>query len=181
VITDHVAKDAESAGLWPRGSGAKMGRYDGAVYLIREEAPYSPEQQGSVKLVIAKDRNGGVGAKKTNAFVVTFTPKNGSTNVEIRRAQTMQNDEADCDIEKRVLIMQALAGGSILSAKELNSIVKGKNETVAKVRDILAEEGYIEIKHIAAQQIAIRAIRKYFPCYQKSLKTLLRGAELKMA
>jgi hypothetical protein len=178
VITDHVAKDAESAGLWPRGSGAKMGRYDGAVYLIREETPYSPEQQGSVKLVIAKDRNGGVGAKKTNAFTVVFTPQDGRTVVEIKRANMLQNDEPDPDIEKRLLIMSALSGGAVLSAKELNSAVKGKNETVAKIRDSLAEEGYIEVREIGSQQIAIRAIRNYFPCYQRSLKSLLRAMEV---
>ncbi|MBU3665626.1 MAG: hypothetical protein FGM15_07090 [Chthoniobacterales bacterium] len=61
LISDHVAKDSESRGRWPRGSGAKMGRYDGVVYEAKLRKPYSPETDGFVRLVVAKDRNGGVG------------------------------------------------------------------------------------------------------------------------
>lgn len=61
LISDHVAKDSESRGRWPRGSGSKMGRYDGAVYEAKLKKAYSPEIDGSVRLVVAKDRNGGVG------------------------------------------------------------------------------------------------------------------------
>lgn len=63
LISDHVAKDKESRGEWPRGSGSKMGRYDGAVYSAKLKKPYSPEIDGFVRLVVAKDRNGGVGPK----------------------------------------------------------------------------------------------------------------------
>jgi hypothetical protein len=63
LISDHVAKDKESRGDWPRGSGSKMGRYDGAVYAAKLKKAYSPEIDGSVRLVVAKDRNGGVGPK----------------------------------------------------------------------------------------------------------------------
>jgi hypothetical protein len=61
LISDHVAKDKESRGRWPRGSGSKMGRYDGAVYEAQLKKAYSPEIDGFVRLVVAKDRNGGVG------------------------------------------------------------------------------------------------------------------------
>lgn len=63
LISDHVAKDKESRGEWPRGSGSKMGRYDGAVYSAKLKKAYSPEIDGCVRLVVAKDRNGGVGPK----------------------------------------------------------------------------------------------------------------------
>lgn len=61
LISDHVTKDAESRGRWMRGSGAKMGEYDGAVYEARLKKSYTPEIAGFVRLVVAKDRNGGVG------------------------------------------------------------------------------------------------------------------------
>lgn len=61
LISDHVAKDSESRGRWPRGSGAKMGRYDGVVYEAKLKKAYSPDTDGFVRLVVAKDRNGGVG------------------------------------------------------------------------------------------------------------------------
>jgi hypothetical protein len=61
LISDHVAKDALSRGRWPRGSGAKMGRYDGVMYEAKLEKAYSPDIDGLVRLIVAKDRNGGVG------------------------------------------------------------------------------------------------------------------------
>ena len=64
VIADHVTKDPEKRGNWPRGSGAKMGRYDGAVYSTDLIEPYSPGHEGRLRLTIAKDRIGGVGHKK---------------------------------------------------------------------------------------------------------------------
>jgi hypothetical protein len=61
LISDHVAKDKDTRGRWPRGSGAKMGRYDGAVYEAQLKKAYSPEIDGFVRLIVAKDRNGGAG------------------------------------------------------------------------------------------------------------------------
>jgi hypothetical protein len=61
LISDHVAKDGESRGRWSRGSGAKMGHYDGVSYEVKLKKAYSPEIDGFVRLVVAKDRNGGVG------------------------------------------------------------------------------------------------------------------------
>ncbi len=61
LISDHVAKDKDTRGRWPRGSGAKMGRYDGAVYEAQLKKAYSPDIDGFVRLIVAKDRNGGAG------------------------------------------------------------------------------------------------------------------------
>ena len=61
LISDHVAKDGESRGRWSRGSGAKMGHYDGVCYEVKLKKAYSPDIDGFVRLVVAKDRNGGVG------------------------------------------------------------------------------------------------------------------------
>jgi hypothetical protein len=86
LISDHVAKDTESRGRWPRGSGAKMGRYDGVVYEVKLKKAYSPEIDGFVRLVIAKDRNGGVGPVGKIATDLHFGhDENG--NSDIRFAQ----------------------------------------------------------------------------------------------
>ena len=61
LVSDHVTKSADSRGRWARGSGAKMGHYDGAVYEVKLKQSYTPEIDGFVRLVISKDRNGGVG------------------------------------------------------------------------------------------------------------------------
>jgi len=61
LISDHVAKDGESRGRWSRGSGAKLGHYDGVSYEVKLMKAYTPEIDGFVRLKVAKDRNGGVG------------------------------------------------------------------------------------------------------------------------
>lgn len=74
LITDHVIKDRESRGKWMRGTGAKMGRYDGAVYSLDQEKPFSRDCAGMVRLTVAKDRNGGVGAVGTQVGDLHITP-----------------------------------------------------------------------------------------------------------
>jgi hypothetical protein len=68
VLADHVTKSVEGRGRWGRGSGAKLGRYDGASYSVEEGKPYGPwvdegrpGTEGHLRLRVAKDRNGGVG------------------------------------------------------------------------------------------------------------------------
>ena len=74
LISDHVTKSWEDRGLWSRGSGAKMGRYDGVSYALSLIDAYSPGVAGSVLLTVAKDRNGGVGVKGRPVVEVHFAP-----------------------------------------------------------------------------------------------------------
>ncbi len=91
LISDHVIKDKDGRGRWPRGSGAKLGQYDGAVYWVELGKSYGPETEhsearsGFVRLKVAKDRNGGVGPVgmevaeihfNVTGFKVTPDPRN---------------------------------------------------------------------------------------------------------
>ena len=82
VIADHVAKNKESRGRNPRGSGGKLGRYDGCAYVVELIKAYSPTTAGAVRLIIAKDRNGGVGHVGERIAELHFTPdEDGKTLV----------------------------------------------------------------------------------------------------
>lgn len=87
LITDHVTKDGESRGRWSRGSGAKLGRYDGAVFELKVRQPYSPGQPGSVILKVAKDRCGGVGPVGKTIAEISFAPggNEGETLVSVQQ------------------------------------------------------------------------------------------------
>jgi hypothetical protein len=88
LISDHVAKDSESRGRWPRGSGAKMGRYDGVVYEVKLKKPYSPDDDGFVRLVVAKDRNGGVGPVGTPVADLHFKhDEDGNADIRFEAPQ----------------------------------------------------------------------------------------------
>jgi hypothetical protein len=81
LISDHVTKSAETRGRWARGSGAKLGRYDGAVYSAELVEPYSPTVAGRVRLRVSKDRNGGIGVAGQVVAEINFTPQEGKTLV----------------------------------------------------------------------------------------------------
>jgi hypothetical protein len=65
LIADHVTKSTENRGRWSHGSGAKLGRYDDISCSAELVQPYSPKLAGKIRLRVAKDRNGGVGAGGT--------------------------------------------------------------------------------------------------------------------
>lgn len=78
LICDHVAKD--NKGRWSRGSGAKLGRYDGAVYEVAIETPYDPKTAGAISFKVSKDRVGGVGPKGSRPAQLMIEPTgNGFT------------------------------------------------------------------------------------------------------
>lgn len=72
LIADHVAKNKETRGRFARGTSAKLGRIDGVSYEVRLVKAYSRETEGSVRLVVAKDRCGGVGAVGTEVCELMF-------------------------------------------------------------------------------------------------------------
>ncbi len=74
LMIDHVAKDPENRGRWARGSGAKLGAIDGASYQLKVVTPFSRTRAGKVKIIVAKDRPGGVGSLGETVGIVTITP-----------------------------------------------------------------------------------------------------------
>lgn len=87
VMLDHVAKDPEQRGRWARGSGAKLGAVDGATYQVKVLVPFSRKKAGLVKLTIAKDRPGGVGAIGETAAVAHIEPHGDGERLVIRLEQ----------------------------------------------------------------------------------------------
>lgn len=83
ILLDHVAKDKDSQGRWARGAGAKLGEVDAVAYQVKVVTPFSRNRPGRVKMVIAKDRPGGVGAVGETAAVVNVTPHGNGARVVI--------------------------------------------------------------------------------------------------
>lgn len=81
LITDHVTKSKETRGRHSRGSGAKLGEWDGAVYEIELIKAYTPTEAGGLRMKVCKDRNGGVGKIGDTALEIHFSPDGqGKTN-----------------------------------------------------------------------------------------------------
>lgn len=127
VVADHVAKSSESRGRWARGSGAKMGRYDGLVFSVEMGKPYTPTESGFVKLRIAKDRNGGVGAVKTIFAEVHFTPGDVHTIIEFRSPDSVGDWKPTAAMEK---VREHLSLVGECSKREVLDSICMKKETV---------------------------------------------------
>lgn len=84
VMLDHVAKDREQQGRWARGSGAKLGAVDGASYQVKVTSSFSRHKAGTMKLVVAKDRPGGVGAIGDVAAIASLDPHADGARVVVR-------------------------------------------------------------------------------------------------
>lgn len=74
ILADHVTKSREGRGMWSRGSGAKMGHYNGVSYEIETGEEYTPTKAGFLKFKVCKDRCGGVGPKHSVPFELAFEP-----------------------------------------------------------------------------------------------------------
>jgi hypothetical protein len=72
IGVDHVTKSKDQRGLWPRGSGAKRARIDGAAYFVEPgtDGLFTRSSDGSVRAILAKDRRGIIGQE--GALIATL-------------------------------------------------------------------------------------------------------------
>ena len=143
VIADHVTKNSDNRGRFARGSGAKLGRYDGAVYAVELGKAYSPTVPGFVRLKVAKDRNGGVGPVGSTPAEIHFAPSaiDETTIVEIRQAEQQGPWKPTVLMEK---IVEHLRVHPRAKKRELRPL--GRAPYVDKAIEILLEEGVITFK-----------------------------------
>jgi hypothetical protein len=143
LIADHVVKNTETRGRWSRGTGAKMGRYDGVSYSVALGKGYSPTQAGFVRLRVAKDRNGGVGVVGQEMAEIHFTPAgNNRTSVQFKEpANKDQQRFVPTAIMEKVSRRLELFPDS--SLRDLRAL--GKADYVDTAIAELASLGHLEI------------------------------------
>jgi hypothetical protein len=142
VVADHVAKAGN--GSWSRGSGAKLGRYDGVSYDVVLGQAYSPKVAGWVQLRVAKDRKGGVGPKGKKVAKLSFAPGNGNgttTTWEPCAVAEQAGDFRPTGIMDKIL--DHLRTFETASKRDLRAT--GKGEYVDKAIKILLDEGKISM------------------------------------
>lgn len=147
VIADHVAKNRETRGRSPRGSGAKLGRFDGAVYSVELLKPYSPTTAGAVRLSIAKDRNGGVGYVGQRVAELHFSPgENGMTETYFTAAS--ENGTPFLPTALMEKVSRYIETQDLVPSKHaIEKAVEGKAAYVRQAIDALVEHGFIKAEH----------------------------------
>lgn len=170
LMIDHVAKDPEARGRWARGSGAKLGAIDGATYQVKLSQPFSRKRSGALRLVIAKDRPGGVGAIGETAAVVTIEPHGDGERVMLR----IEPDGAalpPTDSYKPTNVMAQVwheidTAGAPLTAKALQALVHAKPRTIAEALARLLSEGYVA--ESTKRPKTLRTLRTYYGATTRS-------------
>jgi len=141
VIADHVTKSAENRGQFARGSGAKAGRYDGVSYEVLGGTGYTPDKAGFIRLKIAKDRNGGAGARGQVVCEIHFTPTEaGVTSVEFKPP----NPEANRPTILMEKITKYLTDNGTANKTELRNL--GNHEYIDKAIDLLIKDGLLNLQ-----------------------------------
>jgi hypothetical protein len=136
LITDHVTKTTEGRGRYARGSGAKLGRYDGVSYSAELVKPYSPDQAGTVRLRIAKDRNGGVGGCRKIVGILSFVPD--GTGITRYDLTCDVNAKSNAHAALKAKICSRLAEFPSATKNDLRKL--GNHECVDRaVKDLVAE------------------------------------------
>lgn len=157
VVADHVTKNKETRGQFSRGSGAKMGRYDGVSYEIVPAVSYTPTKAGFVKLRIAKDRNGGAGPGGAVVAELHFEPGgDGRTVVGFRQPEQQAEGEAFRPTVIMDRIRKHLDFSITATKTELRRT--GKAEYVDKALAIMIEDG--ELSLVTKGQSHIYSLKK---------------------
>ena len=150
VIGDHVAKNKESRGRNPRGSGGKMGRYDGAVYIVELAKSYSPTKAGAVRLIIAKDRNGGVGHIGQRIAELHFTPdEDGKTLVRFTTPEDSGKPFLPTGLMETISRFVEVCDLAP-SKNAIQQKVTGKNDYKRDAIDALVQHGFLKEEKIGS-------------------------------
>lgn len=144
VVADHVIKATEGRGRWARGTGAKLGHYNGASYEISLGEAYTPTKAGFVRLKVSKDRNGGVGPQGAIVAELHFAPDEGRTVAEWREPEAKGYFKPTAIMEK---IVRHLRTFGEASKRDLRSL--GNSDWVDKATEILLAEGTISRRQVA--------------------------------
>lgn len=116
LLLDHVPKPAQGRAargsgaepdLYPRGSGHKLAAIDGAAYMLSMVEPLSRQNEGTVDLTIAKDREGYVGPKRWRAARVTLTPANDGAELYVEVSPPKHAGRPPVTDEARVASIEA--------------------------------------------------------------------------
>jgi hypothetical protein len=137
LVSDHVVKNAENRGRWARGSGAKLGRYDGVSYSLELGHEYTPDSPGFVRLIVGKDRLGGVGTTGQRVAELHFEPGDGRTRIEWKPAED-RGDFRPTEIMAKVVIHLRINPGASLT--QIRKAVGGKARYVDLAVHCLIED-----------------------------------------
>lgn len=155
VVIDHVAKNAEDSG-YSRGASSKKAASD-VTYLLTAATPFNRQQDGIVKLLVTKDREG-------------YLTRN--RRLDVLRAPLRFADQDVQPVFRPTHVMklcaEALArheqdGGSPVGKNWFNENVTGRKQTILQAVNAMIEDGLLESAGAVRGNPSYRLRRSFEP------------------
>ena len=143
LVLDHLKKDKEGAGLWPRGSGAKQGEVSGAAWKVTPRVAFSRRKAGHFDLIQAKDREGFVGEDGSVVAQCHATPRAGLLEM-VLRPPVGGEFEPTGYMEKVSRFLEDQAGDDIVTQNDIEKGVHGGAEHIRSALAALVKRGHID-------------------------------------
>lgn len=154
VVADHVVKSKDHQGRWARGSGAKLGFYNGVSYEAALGEAYTPSQAGFVRLKVSKDRNGGVGALGAVVAELRFAPGPDGNTITTWQWPPEPGDFRPTAIMTKIVSHLRTYGTA--SKRDLRGL--GKHAWADAAVEILLDEGTITVRKEGQKSVFALAV-----------------------
>jgi hypothetical protein len=147
LLCDHVPKHETGGGRFAYGTVQKLAVLDGAVYEVRVVRQPAQETMGELKLVVAKDRPGGVRAFATEqrgalvAASVLIDDTGEQTTVELALPTEAVEFRPTWYMEKVSRFVED--GGDPISQTKIEGAKLGRVEYVRDAVRMLVRDGYL--------------------------------------
>lgn len=172
VCIDHVAKNTETRGRFAIGGQHKIAGLDGAAYLVEPIEPLGRGICGSLKMSVAKDRQGGVrpycGAynkvtRLQEAARVRVDSTDGDhTLITVLAPDVETQGEEWRPTELMERVSRFVEEHPMASGKLIEDWVTGKASRVREAIKWLISDGYLEQKNLGTgKQTTHQMIRPY--------------------
>lgn len=144
LVLDHLKKDKDGAGLWPRGSGAKQGEVSGAAWKVAPRTAFSRRKAGHFDLIQAKDREGFVGEDGSVVARCHVEPAGELIHLTLDPPDDPGDFKPTVYMERVSRFIEDSPAGELLSQRSIEAAVHGKSELVRDAIAHLVRGGYVE-------------------------------------
>lgn len=160
LMLDHVVKNSDDRGRYARGSGAKLAVIDGTAYTVKTLSSFSRTRDGLLRLIVAKDKPGGVGAIGDTAAMVSLSPKADGARVIVKvEPETEDRHVADAWRPTKLMarVSKELADSNTpLTAKALRALIPSdKPKFVSEAIVRLLAEGYVRETKLGSATVLV--------------------------
>jgi hypothetical protein len=171
ITVDHVPKNPDGRNKGGIGAQAKRAMITGCQLVAEVAEPFGKGQDGAIKLLVDKDKNGIVrGMSSGGKYAGKALVESSADSVRIKISAPTLTDRAEQPdtqadwaptivMEKISMLLERLT--EPCSFRSIKFATTGKDETIRKAIDVLHRRGYMEITSGPRGSTLHRSVRPY--------------------